>query len=54
MGICKAFLDIHHIVGMFFDCPDIFYVGGGGGGLRASLVNHVYFVQWFNVIECSI
>ena len=30
LGICNAFLNIVHVVGMFFDWPDCFYSGGLG------------------------
>ena len=36
LGICNAYLNIDHIVGMFFDWPDCFYSGGLGDNRNVS------------------
>ena len=36
LGICNAYLNIGHVVGMFFDWPDCFYSVGLGANRNVS------------------
>ena len=36
VGICNSYLNIGHVVGMFYEWPDCFYLGGIGANRNVS------------------